>query len=615
MLSRPINRRGHLRRRLALELACWSAAAALFLFLYIRTQGASISVIVPHAIVVLALWLGSVGVRLLLWRIRPGTATSTRISALVAVLPLTALTMWYAVVLIGLSSWGRIPTWALVWTYVRQAPELLLTLGFPTWLPLSAGVCLFPCAAWLVWRAPRLDWCELAVKQMTGAGSIVVALACLCVTASQGMRLASVTDFHPEEPVGASFFPARLRSMQSHDASATPGLDAAEQKASTAYQTAEAIRGRNVVLIIGDALRADHMGVHGYDRPTTPRLAASFEEHESYVFGNAKAICAESLCGLLGIASSRPLQAMPTHPITLHEVLRRHGYRVRLALGGDHTNFYGLREAYGPVDSYFDGTEQTALYVNDDTAVLHHIQSLPQSTDQPEFIQLHLMSTHGLGAKLDALAFFKPATNYYRWPSKGGRVAAGSEDARRAVNHYDNGVRQFDMFVSQILDELQVKGYLKDALVVITGDHGEMLGETGVFGHQHSVDESVLTVPLVVQRRGYSGPEFGSWGLVSQIDIAPTILSELGIEPPSTWRGVALQNRPSPRYVRFRQGNQSGVYFRSEEALFKYSIDATSGRISISEVSNDPLASRNLASRVRQGTRMRLMKASVLGDP
>lgn len=599
------------------ELVVWGALTGGFLHAYIGDFGAESSVILPHATVILAFWLGLVGIRLAVWRLLGGSGLSRPATALLVLLPPIALGVWYAVIFVGLSSWGRVPTWSLVWTYVKQSPHLLATLGFPAWLLPFAGATFLASLTIVAWRPPRLDWCEPASRRLSSSGSLVVALSCVALALTQVLRLSSISDFHSEEPIGASFFPIRSAEMQTHAATASPSLDAAERRELAAYRATPALKARNVVLIIGDALRASHMGVYGYERQTTPHLAASTHIHQTWIAPATKAICAESLCGLLSLSSSRPLQSMPSHPIILHEILRRHGYRVRLALGGDHTNFYGLRDAYGRVDSSFDGTDQSARYVNDDLAVLDYLETLPvHDGTQPELLQLHLMSTHGLGTRHDVADQFEPSTNYYRWPTReGGRAPPKAEDAQRAVNYYDNGVRQFDLFVSRILDTLDSKGYLDNALIVISGDHGEMLGETGVFGHRYSVDESVLTVPLVIQRRGYTGDEFGTWTLTSQVDVAPTILAELGIRPPATWKGVALQTPARPRYVYFRQGSQSGAYFRGTGPLFKYWIDQSSGQSFLFDVDNDPLGHRNLIPLTRPDLQGQLMLRSIAGAP
>src|SRR5690606_8624800 len=113
-----------------------------------------------------------------------------------------------------------------------------------------------------------------------------------------------------------------------------------------------------------------------------------------------------------------------------------------------------------------------------------------------------------------------------------------------ATNYYDNGVVQFDRVVSQLLEHLQHKGYLDNALVVITGDHGELLGEHGQFSHAKTVYDAVLRVPFVLIRYGYEADQQLRSDMVSsQVDIAPTILSELRMPLPSTWVGTPIQSQ------------------------------------------------------------------------
>ncbi len=121
---------------------------------------------------------------------------------------------------------------------------------------------------------------------------------------------------------------------------------------------------------------------------------------------------------------------------------------------------------------------------------------------------------------------------------------------QEAINYYDNGVFQFDGVVKSAIAQLQEKGYLSDAIVVITGDHGEMLGEHGQFGHANGVYEPVLHVPFVIIRYGYT-ENYSSVlpRVVSQIDIAPTILTDLSMPIPSTWAGRPIQSNDRRDFV------------------------------------------------------------------
>ena len=102
------------------------------------------------------------------------------------------------------------------------------------------------------------------------------------------------------------------------------------------------------------------------------------------------------------------LDMQASRPITLPELLQRHGYGVHYDLSGDHTNFYGLRATYGAADSYFDGASQNARYVNDDRLVLDRLRSFGRWDGKPMMLQVHLMSSHALGKRFDDVTEFGP---------------------------------------------------------------------------------------------------------------------------------------------------------------------------------------------------------------
>ncbi|MHC5210450.1 MAG: sulfatase family protein [Planctomycetota bacterium] len=116
------------------------------------------------------------------------------------------------------------------------------------------------------------------------------------------------------------------------------------------------------------------------------------------------------------------------------------------------------------------------------------------------------------------------------------------EERRQLVDLYDEAIREVDAEIGKLLDGL---GELEqDTLVVVTSDHGEVLGEHAiegqpVVGHGMSLWEELLRVPLVIHVPG------GSPGRVvqpvSSVDVAPTLLDLLGIEVPGTMQGRSLR--------------------------------------------------------------------------
>ena len=71
---------------------------------------------------------------------------------------------------------------------------------------------------------------------------------------------------------------------------------------------------------------------------------------------------------------------------------------------------------------------------------------------------------------------------------------------------YDASLRRADTRVGELLDLLDAEGVAKHSMVVITSDHGELLGETGLVDHQLSIREELLRVPLLVRFPGRVKP-------------------------------------------------------------------------------------------------------------
>lgn len=534
-------------------------------------------------------WLG---LRLLVEHWNPGRPAKAAFQFLYGTCLLCLLLM-YAIILVGLSNWGRVPTWRLITVYVQQWRDLLMVLDVPVVLVPIALVLAFV-ALFIVVRMmhARLRWpSSVAVvarfrMSVILAGAAMVPLAIMAVEAYSGFHA------HAGEPIAMTFNSgAGAGAGQGNRSEGGKLLDQREAEAAARYQPGVIEEPRNVVLIVGDALRAGNLSVLHYGRPTTPYLDSLAAAGRLALAQPIQSVCAESYCGLLSIARSKFVHEFSVESLTLQQVLDRHGYRIGLILGGDHTNFYGLSEALGPADYFWDGS-MGSTYVNDDRGVIEHAANLADWDGTPTFLQFHLMSTHGLGRRHEEFVRFLPASNYYK------QWQGGDTESRRAeaTNFYDNGVLQFDSVVMELLQTLEQRGYLHDAVVVVTGDHGEMLGEKELYSHSRMLYRPVLEIPLMILRFGYEGQAIELHQFASQVDIAPTIVQELGLPVPDSWSGQRLQGVVARDFIFIQQSMEIGLFdLRDTENVWKFWVDTESDEYFAFDAIRDPEENLNRA--------------------
>lgn len=580
-----------LLRGLAMDVLAWHCMPAAFLFVYLDRHFLPADAVGPHLRVVWWLLLGLALFRLVV-SLSGISAAAARVATSLAASALLALMLsYYVVVLIGLQSWGQVVSWDLITSYGGQVLRLSDALGIPLAVAIGVPALGYLALLFAVWAYHGyLDWTPFLRRAVSAPLFALLLLAGSMVWVIELYSFMAGPPTRESEPVSLTFYPNEgAWDVQGHavDSLKAVKLDAAENAARNAYVPGSSADRKNVVLIVVDALRADHMGIYGYGRDTTPNLDRLEKAGMLRKAASVRASCSSSFCGLLSISSSRFLHQFSERAITLQEALKRHGYRIHMILSGNHALFYGLRKAYGEVDTYFDA-HQKRTYMNDDRLVLERLSSFPSWDGQPVMIQFHLMSAHPLGGRDSRMAKYAPAANYAfvvnRDPQTDGRPS------ERAINYYDNGVLQADAMIRGILEILERKGYLENAIVAITADHGEALGEHGLFQHANSVREEVLRIPLLLLSYGYrpTNPLEGH-KLASQIDIAPTLLAELGMPRPDTWQGAPLQQGVSRDFLYFQELWEVGLFdLRDPGNLWKYWTNIKTGEEYAFNLTLDP---------------------------
>jgi len=115
-----------------------------------------------------------------------------------------------------------------------------------------------------------------------------------------------------------------------------------------------------------------------------------------------------------------------------------------------------------------------------------------------------------------------------------------AEDARLGRAYYYRMVELIDQAVGDILAKLEEKGLAENTIVIFTTDHGELLGDHGIWMKGPFLYEQLVNVPLLIRWKQGLEPGRAVPGIVSHVDLAPTVLSLCGVEPVAGMDGADL---------------------------------------------------------------------------
>lgn len=388
-----------------------------------------------------------------------------------------------------------------------------------------------------------------------------------------------------------------------------PKLREQELDSRARYPRNQQFSRKNVIIIVVDSLRPDHMQLYGYERPTTPFLTGLHTTGKLKKVDLALATCPFTSCGVLSTMASKNWRTLISESLKLYEVLFDQGYQVNFILSGNQ-DWYGLKESFGTsISYYFDGSYSAKYTANDDRAIFEGLEPVAPYSGTPAFFYFHLMSPHYIGVKHDQYRKYNPSHIEGTWQA----LVSGHHDRATKINNYDNGVIQSDATVEEIFDRLRDKRYLDDAVVVILGDHGEGLGERGpnYYSHTLTLYQEVLLIPLLIYDTDdvkYANLEFAT-----QTDVAPTIAARLGLTVPSSWQGRSLLD-PNVKQYSFHETKWNkvplyAVIERGQDLIYKY-IHSGAKEDELYELVTDPHEQHNLMSTVDPAV-IRRMKAKL----
>jgi arylsulfatase A-like enzyme len=291
----------------------------------------------------------------------------------------------------------------------------------------------------------------------------------------------------------------------------------------------------NIVILLIDTLRPDHLGFFGYERPISPHLDAL--AMESVVFERTYAQAPHTPRSIPSLFTSRsPSHINFRHPrrnypllreenLTLFEVLDEMGY-YNLAV----SSHYYFDEERGMGQGFDEWDNRGALSIRDTNTV----SASPETFEHLEEHADDLINAEGPFALF--VHYFEP---HGRWMAHPDLIDFGQASGRqRHINRYDSEILFVDQYVGRTLDLLRELGLYENSIIVLLSDHGEGFDEHGHFFHGQTVYDEVTRVPLFIRVPGIEHRVVST--PVSLLDVAPTLLALIGGAIPSEFEGRPL---------------------------------------------------------------------------
>lgn len=370
----------------------------------------------------------------------------------------------------------------------------------------------------------------------------------------------------------------------------------------------------NLVLVVIDTLRPDHLSLYGYGRETSPHLdrladtsvvmEASFSNSPwtKPSIGSLFTSLHPSQHGAVEFATENHLAGSLT---TLAEILAERGYSNAGFSENPHisrsTNF----------DQGFDSFQMKSGYSDQPPVLIKRAQAWMRERDpkRPFFLYLHFLDPHGPYQPEHSQGFLKEQSTQDEEVRNGlvsDLVDEGglsrpltAEDGEYLKALYDAEIHSTDRELRQVVKMLESSGEFENTVLVITSDHGEEFLDHGGLRHGYWLYEENLHVPLILRAPGLEGGRVDA--PVEHLDIAPTILDLLSIPIPSQFQGRSfvplLRGEDLPRLPHVAQTQLRGIDIDSiRSGQWKLIIDRMLDTRELYDMQADPEERKNLAA-------------------
>lgn len=274
------------------------------------------------------------------------------------------------------------------------------------------------------------------------------------------------------------------------------------------YRQSNKPQGPNVVLILIDTLRADHLGAYGYKRDTSPNIDEF--AREGVLFRNAYAQTSWTYPSVASIQTSLyPSQIgefgskrrLSDSLLTIAEYMKNNFYKTIAVVSNVYVaNGFGFSQGFDIFDqnSILNPDSITSQLVTDKA-----IEYLNKYGHEPFFIWVHYMDPHTVYVHHPEYGYRKESTSNITVRLTGDELnkitnSLGPDDVQFIIDTYDEEISYTDGNFGRLIDAVKELGLERNTVIILSSDHGEEFLERRRFGHAASLYNEIIRVPLII---------------------------------------------------------------------------------------------------------------------
>ncbi|NIA14442.1 MAG: sulfatase-like hydrolase/transferase [Nitrospiraceae bacterium] len=374
-----------------------------------------------------------------------------------------------------------------------------------------------------------------------------------------------------------------------------------------------ALKGKNVVLVILDALRADALGCYGSPRGTSPFIDALAQQgilfERAYSADTATYTSTTTLLTSLHGFQHRVLyytDKLAYEDALLQVWLNRHGVRTACV---SQNPFLSPENIIGKHFASFQGVFGLPQHSPKGCAEVTQaaLMAAEDAGENPFFLYTHYLPPHApytMAGEYQERFSYDPVKDIEPHPgwirgAQEQRNLLDSHGAEQLRARYDENVRRADECVRQLVTGLRELGYGKETVLIVTADHGEEFAEHGWVGHAGRPYDTQCHIPLIVTTLAEGGLGQGRRvdRLVGTVDVAPTICGLLEVDVlPNAMGSDLLAGSPADRPLVFSRGMAQYAVEAFVFERYKLLLDTAGTYERLFDLSRDPGETQDLSA-------------------